>query len=87
MKIIENGNLTGRVCTILIISGICISYFAFKYASPSIFSMLLALLGFALMAIGGISSRARILNIKPFDNSYRNSRKTYENDPNDLDKY
>lgn len=36
------------------------------------------LLGFGLMALGGFSSRAHMLHIKPFDNSYRKARKSYE---------
>ncbi|WP_150591387.1 hypothetical protein [Pandoraea eparura] len=87
MKIIENGNLTGRTCTALIITGITISYFTFKYAKPSIFSAILALFGFLLMTIGGLSSRAHILNIRPFDSSYTKARKTYHPAEDEKDKF
>ncbi len=41
------------------------------------------LLGFGMMAIGGFTSRAHMLHIKPFDNSYKKARRTYEVDDRD----
>ncbi|ALL69839.1 hypothetical protein K788_0007413 (plasmid) [Paraburkholderia caribensis MBA4] len=35
------------------------------------------------MLIGGMASRAKLLNIKPFDNSYKKARKTYESNDNE----
>ncbi|MCG5075171.1 hypothetical protein [Paraburkholderia tagetis] len=78
MKFIDDGNLTGWMCTVLIVIGIGISYGTFKYAPPSTWSVFLALFGFLLMAIGGLSSRARLLKIRPFDNSYKKARENYE---------
>ncbi|RKT99918.1 hypothetical protein C7H84_29685 [Burkholderia sp. Nafp2/4-1b] len=78
MKFIDDGNLTGWVCTTLIVVGIGISYVTFKYAPPSIWSVFLALLGFLIMAIGGLSSRSRLLKIKPFENSYKKARDSYK---------
>jgi hypothetical protein len=86
MKFIDDGNLTGWVCTTLIVVGIGISYATFKYASPSIWSIFLALFGFLLMAIGGLCSRARLLKIKPFDNSYKKARASYKVKDDDEDK-
>ncbi|WP_083902143.1 hypothetical protein [Pandoraea sp. B-6] len=63
------------------------SYFTFKYATPSIFSALLALFGFLLMIIGGLSSRARTLNIRPFDASYTKARKTYDLADDEQEKF
>ena len=80
MKIVDDGNLAGWLCTALIVAGIGISYATFKYAPPSIWSMFLALFGFLLMAIGGVCSRARMLHIKPFDNSYKKARKSYQSE-------
>lgn len=40
--------------------------------------MFVALFGFALVAVGGISSRAAMLGIKPFGNSYREARESYK---------
>lgn len=36
------------------------------------------LLGFGMMALGGFSSRAHMLHIKPFDNRYKKARRSYE---------
>jgi hypothetical protein len=77
MKFTEDGNLTGWACTILTIVGIGICYVTFKYLPPSIWSVLFALLGFGIAAVGGMCSRARMLHIKPFDNSYRKARESY----------
>ncbi len=45
--------------------------------------MLLA--GFGIALVGGYTSRAAMLKIKPFDNSYKKARKSYEvkNDESD----
>jgi len=86
MKLIDDGNLTEWVCTALIVVGIGISYATLKYAPPSLWSVFLALLGFLLMAIGGLSTRARLLKIKPFDNSYKKARKSYEKDDDEAGK-
>ncbi|WP_155627646.1 hypothetical protein [Burkholderia territorii] len=77
MKFIDDGNLAGWVCGVLIVVGIGISYASFKYAPSLICNVFLALLGFLFTAIGGLSSRARFLKIKPFDNSYKNARDSY----------
>lgn len=45
------------------------------------------LFGFAMMALGGISSRAHMLKIKPFDSSYKRARKSYEAKADDSDKH
>ncbi|GJH20976.1 hypothetical protein CBA19CS22_30560 [Caballeronia novacaledonica] len=86
MKYIEDGIFTGWVCTALIVVGIGISYATLKYAPPSIWSVFLSLFGFSLIAIGGLSSRARLLKIKPFDNSYKKARKSYEVKDEEQDK-
>lgn len=86
MKLIDDGNLAGWVCTVLIVVGIGTSYVTFKYAPPSIWSVLLALLGFLLTAIGGLSSRARLLKLKPFDNGYKKARDSYKNKDEDQSK-
>ncbi|MFK0378196.1 hypothetical protein [Pandoraea sp. NPDC090278] len=78
MKVIENGNFSGWVCTFLIFIGILLSCFVFKYVSPGPLGVFLALLGFLMMAVGGLSSRARLLNVRPFDNEYKKARRSYD---------
>ncbi|GAB7536150.1 hypothetical protein [Burkholderia sp. 3C] len=85
MKFLDDGNLSGWVCTALIVIGVGMSCVTLKYMPPSIGSIFLALLGFLLMAIGGLSGRARLLKIKPFDNSYKKARKSYEVKDDDQD--
>jgi len=86
MKFIEDGNLSGWVCSAFIAIGIGICYVTFKYLTPSIWSALFALFGFGLAAVGGICSRARLAHIKPFDNSYKKARKSYENGDEECNK-
>ncbi|VVE03516.1 hypothetical protein PHO31112_02259 [Pandoraea horticolens] len=83
MKFIEDGNFTGWVCTALISIDAGISYLVLKFAPPSLLSVFLALLGFVIMAVGGLCSRARLLKIRPFDNNYKKARRSYEVPRND----
>jgi hypothetical protein len=39
---------------------------------------MLALTGLAIAAVGGFASRAAMLKIKPFDNSYKKARDSYK---------
>lgn len=78
MKVIDDGNLVGWVCSILISAGLAVSFVTFKYAPPSIWSAFAALFGFLLAAVGGVCSRARMLHIKPFDNGYKKARDSYQ---------
>ncbi|MBN3763396.1 hypothetical protein G3O01_21470 [Burkholderia sp. Ac-20365] len=39
--------------------------------------------GFGMMALGGICSRAHMLHVKPFDNSYEKARKSYDTESNE----
>ncbi|MBC8725502.1 hypothetical protein F6X37_29205 [Paraburkholderia sp. 31.1] len=86
MKFIEDGNLKGWVCTALIVLGIGICYVTFKYLTPSTWCAFLALFGFGLAAVGGMCSRARLAHIKPFENSYKKARKSYERDDDESKK-
>lgn len=71
--IIQDRNFTpvvrGEACFI----GGAITLIGFKYDA-----MFVALFGFALVAVGGISSRAAMLGIKPFENLYREARESYQ---------
>ncbi|PLZ03202.1 hypothetical protein CY652_07385 [Burkholderia sp. WAC0059] len=49
-----------------------------KFVPPSPWSVVPVLLGFGVAAVGGATCRARMLRIKPFDNSYKKARKSYE---------
>jgi len=41
------------------------------------------MLGIVVAALGGYASQAHMLKIKPFDNSYKKARESYESDKED----
>ena len=77
MKIIEDGNLTGWLKTTLCVFGASVVYYSLRY----VHSILLMSFGLFVAAIGGYSSRAHMLGIKPFDNSYKKARESYMTNP------
>jgi len=78
MKIIVDGNFSRPVSVAMVLIGVAIMFGFLKYGSPSIFSVLMVCFGFGLAIVGGMTSQARLLKIKPFDNSYKKARKSYE---------
>jgi hypothetical protein len=72
--IIRDGNFTPVVRGAACFIGGAITLIGFKCDA-----IIVALFGFALVAVGGILSRAAMLGVKPFDNSYREARKNYKN--------
>ncbi|VWB61911.1 hypothetical protein BLA15816_02909 [Burkholderia lata] len=56
-----------------------------KYGPPSLLSALMVCVGFGTAAIGGMTSRARMLKIKPFDNSYKTARDSYKTEDGEED--
>lgn len=87
MKLIEDGNFSGWLRITMFVVGLAI--FLGGLAGdwlPRWARMIGFLLGFGLMALGGFSSRAHMLHIKPFDNSYEKARKSYEVTDDEQDK-
>ncbi|MGU3777820.1 hypothetical protein [Burkholderia metallica] len=78
MKIIVNGNFSRPVSAVMVLIGVAIMFGFLKYGPPSIVSVLIVCFGFGLAIVGGMTSQARLLKIKPFDNSYKRVRKSYE---------
>ncbi|RQH00633.1 hypothetical protein D1Y85_24945 [Paraburkholderia dinghuensis] len=79
MKLIEDGNLPLWLHITLFILGLAI--FGGSLASdwlPRWIRMFGFFLGVGMVILGGLCSRAHMLNIKPFDNSYKKARKSYE---------
>ncbi|CAM2170458.1 conserved hypothetical protein [Paraburkholderia sacchari] len=81
-KIIRDGNFTPIVRGGLCFVGIAIGMIGLKYDR----TLAIALIGLAIAAVGGYSSRAHMLKIKPFDNSYKKARKSYEVKDDEQDK-
>ncbi|MGP8475156.1 hypothetical protein [Burkholderia diffusa] len=78
MKIIVDGNFSRPVSVAMVLIGVAIMFGFLKYGPPSIVSVLMVCFGFGLAIVGGMTSQARLLKIKPFDNSYKKARKSYE---------
>lgn len=72
-KIIRDGNFTPIVRAALCLVGIAIGIVGLKYDQ----TLVIAVTGLVIAAIGGYSSRAHMLKIKPFDSSYRKVRESY----------
>lgn len=87
IRLIDDGNLAQWVRTGLLIAGLLIAFISYKYVPPAPFGGFLLMLGFGIAAVGGLSSSAHMLNIKPFDGENNKARKTYKKNRNDLDKY
>ena len=78
MKIVVDGNFSRPVSVAMVLIGVAIMFGFLKYGPPSIVSVLMVCFGFGLTIVGGMTSQARLLKIKPFDNSYKKARKSYE---------
>jgi hypothetical protein len=78
IKVLEDGNFTRWFRLCLIVFGFAIMYGTFRFIEPSIWSGILLLFGFGIAAVGGVASRAALLKIKPFDNSYKKAHASYE---------
>ncbi|KFG96957.1 hypothetical protein GQ56_0113075 [Burkholderia paludis] len=79
MRLIEGGNFSGWLRAVLFLGGLSFAVGGLGLDQmPRWIRAGAFLFGFAMMAIGGISSRAHMLKIKPFDNRYKKARKSYE---------
>ncbi|MEM5314792.1 hypothetical protein [Paraburkholderia sp. JHI869] len=79
LRLIEDGNFASWLGGTFLLVGVGLVIFALdaKRFWPQA-RMFMFCIGFLLAALGGYSSKARALRIKPFDNSYNEARKTYE---------
>ena len=79
-RFVENVNFTNIFRTTLGVVGALMIILPTEFMKASWLWMLLLLCGLVFLALGGFASRAYFLGIKPFDNSYKNARKTYGGD-------
>ncbi|WP_155640721.1 hypothetical protein [Burkholderia pseudomultivorans] len=86
IKVIEDGNFPRRIRLSLIVIGISAMYIAVQIIPPSISGDIVLLAGFGIALVGGFTSRAAMLKIKPFDNSYRKTRESYKSSGDDEDQ-
>lgn len=87
MKIIVDGNFSRPVSVAMVLIGIAVMFGFLKYGPPSIVSVLMVCFGFGLAVVGGMTSQARLLKIKPFDSGYKKARKSYEVRGGEPDKF
>lgn len=79
MKLMEDGNFSGWLRIALFVGGVALATGGLALDElPRWIRGFAFLLGFAVMTVGGLSSRAHMLKINPFDNSYKKARKSYE---------
>lgn len=86
IRLIEDGNFTQWVRTILLVAGLLLMIITYVYIPAAPFGGFLLILGFGIAAFGGLSSRAHLSNIKPFGNNNAKARRTYEKMANEKDK-
>ena len=87
MKLIEDGNIIRWLRATLFVVGLTVfgGSLAIDWL-PRWARIVGFVLGFGMMALGGFTSRAHMLHIKPFDNSYKKARKSYETKADEADK-
>jgi hypothetical protein len=78
--LIKDGNLKEWVRIFCVVIGIGFVAMGIVLKITSLFGGLLFLLGFVFAAIGGYAAQAHTLRLKPFDNSYKKARASYESD-------
>jgi hypothetical protein len=77
MKTIANGNFAPWFRILLWGAGIAIA--AGSYLILNGMAMFIGVvIGMLVLAMGTYAERANMLHLKPFDNSYKKARKTYE---------
>jgi hypothetical protein len=85
MKIIRNGNFAPWFRILLWAMGIAIA--AGSYFLLSGLTMFVGVVvGMLVLATGTYAERANMLHLKPFDNSYKKARKSYEVKDEEQDK-
>lgn len=72
----RDGNFSSLLQGIFMLLGGGIVFAGLKFFD----SIILTSIGLAFLALGGYSSRAKTLGIKPFDNSYKRAKKSYMSD-------
>lgn len=85
-KWIEDGNFQSwlRLCLVLI--GMGMVAIALGFDMHSGVARIVLLSGFGIALVGGMTSRAAMLKIKPFDNSYKKAPDSYKVKDDEVDK-
>ncbi|WP_224078818.1 DUF4231 domain-containing protein [Cupriavidus laharis] len=85
MKLIEDGNLTATVRGALIVIGAILIFGGLGVeAIPNWLGIIVFLFGIVAIFVGGISSRAKMIGLKPFGKSeWRKAKETYQKEKDD----
>lgn len=86
VKLIEDGNFPRWLRFGLVIVGMGMVAIALGFKMPSNVAKIVLLSGFGIALVGGMASRAAMLKIKPFDNSYKKARDSYKVKDDEADK-
>lgn len=78
IKFIVDGNFPRWFRLTLITIGFALIFCTVRFIEPTVWSGLLLLIVLGIAAVGGFTSRAALLKIKPFDNSYKKARDSYK---------
>jgi hypothetical protein len=77
MKIISNGNFTAWFRILLWAVGIVIAVSSYFFLTGLVM-FIGVVIGMLVLATGTYAERANLLHLKPFDNSYKKARESYE---------
>jgi hypothetical protein len=86
IKLVENGNFPSRVRFLFIVVGIGLAAIALECNLSPWAAKTVLLVGFGIALVGGMTSRAALLKIKPLDNSYKKTRESYKVKDDNQDK-
>lgn len=78
MKIFEDGNFREGLRVFLVVAGIALVLGSVNIGLNSTSTKFMFIVGIVIAAVGGYASQAHMLKIKPFDNSSKKARKSYE---------
>ncbi|MBC8725504.1 hypothetical protein F6X37_29215 [Paraburkholderia sp. 31.1] len=85
MKIISNGNFAPWFRILLWATGIAIAATSYFLLS-GIEKFVGVVIGMVVLATGTYAERANMLHLKPFDDSYKKARESYEKDDDESSK-
>jgi hypothetical protein len=80
MKIINDGNFTGLAICGLFLIGTILMCASLKWLPNYYLRSVGFSIGVATIAASGYAIRAKTWGLKPFDNSYKKARESYEQD-------
>jgi hypothetical protein len=77
MKFLKDGNIAPWARALIWIVGLLIVFLFYKFATGKIM-FLGVVIGMVVAAIGAFAEKANALKLKPFSNSYKKARESYD---------